>query len=427
MQIRNKINVWTTIILTGLILEGWALYVVGASPDRWRPAMIVKNEPAARALYETMIRTIRDAESLSYKSFCSGPDGRISAYRIWLKKSRYFRVEATNPPSLKCSTLVGDGDSVWIYWQGIRPFLNFDDAESHAKTQSDVYIKKATPAGMDSIGHEIDLLGITWYGTILEPSTFHGYMDTLEPYIDGIRSRGPDDFGDQECEVIEVSYMDAQLTRYFWISKQDCLPRQVKKIDRLSSNIVRVEEWSDVKVNSVIYQNKFVWSAPEGWRQWNAPGPADVLLKSGQEAPDFNLLSADGSRIKLSGYRGKIVWLFMWRTGSPSCREAIPNLQKLHDKYEGKGLVILGFNCADNKRIAQNYMRENSVTFPNVLDSAKDAEKIMLRSYKNKTQTVPLNYIIDTQGNIVDAWFGYEEGGKRASAALKKAGLQIEE
>ena len=427
MQIRNKINLRATIAIAGVLLECWALYVVGASPERWRPAMIVKNEPAARALYETMIRTIRDAESLSYNSFCSGPDERVSAYRIWLKKPNYFHVESINLPSLKCSTLVGDGDSVWIYWQGIRPFLNFDDAESHAKTQSDVYIKKAAPAGRDSIGHEIDLLGITWYGTILEPSTFHGHMDTLEPYIDGIRSRGPDDVGDEDCEVIEVSYMDAQMTRYFWISKRDNLPRQVKKIDRLSSNIVRVEEWSDVKVNSVIYQNKFAWSAPEGWRQWNAPGPDDVLLKSGQEAPDFNLLSADGSRIKLSDYRGKIVWLFMWRTGSPSCREAIPNLQKLHDKYEGKGLVILGFNCADDKRIALRFMRENSLTFPNVLYSAGDAEKVMLRIYKNKTQTVPLFYIIDSQGNVVDTWFGYEEGSKRASAAIKKAGLQIEE
>lgn len=431
MQIRNKINMRTTIAFAGLILEGWALYVVGASPEHWRPSMIVKDEPAARALYEEMIKTIREAESLSYNSICSGPDGRASVYSIWLKKPNDFRVEAANLLRAnllsKCSTLVCDDDCLWIYWEASRPFLNFDDAESHAKTRSNVYIKKAAPAGSNSIGHEMAMLGITWYQTILEPSIFHGYMDSLDSYIDGIRSRGPDDVGDQECDVIEVSYMDAQLTRYFWVSKKDLLPRQVKEINRLSSNIVRVEEWSDVKLNSMIPQQKFTWSAPEGWRQWNAPGPADVLLKSGQEAPDFNLLSADGGRIKLSGYRGKIVWLFMWRTGSPSCREAMPNLQKLHDKYEGKGLVILGFNCADNKRIAQNYMRENSVTFPNVLDSASDAEKVMLRSYKNKTQTVPLNYIIDSQGNIVDAWFGYEEGGKRASAALKKAGLQLEE
>jgi peroxiredoxin len=39
----------------------------------------------------------------------------------------------------------------------------------------------------------------------------------------------------------------------------------------------------------------------------------------------------------------------------------------------------------------------------------------------------PLNYIIDRQGKIVDAWYGYEEGHTRALAALKKAGLKIEE
>jgi peroxiredoxin/outer membrane lipoprotein-sorting protein len=426
MQIRNKINVRTTIILAGVVLEGWAIYVVGASPEHWRPAMIVKNEPAARALYDVMIETIRDVESLSYNSVCSGPDGRVSAYSIWLKKPNYFRVETTNVPSLKCSTLVGDGDFLWIYWQGIRPFLSIDDNETHTKTQSDVYIKKAAPAGNNSIGHEIDLLGIAWYGTILEPGTFHGHIDILEPYIDGIRSRGRDDVGDQECEVIEVSYMDAQLTRYFWISRQDNLPRQVKQINRLSGNIVRVEEWSEVKLNPLIPQQKFAWSAPEGWRQWNAPGPDDVLLESGQTAPDFELLSADGGRIKLSDYRGKIVWLFVWRTGSPSCREAMPNLQKLHDKYEGGGLVILGFNCADDKRIALRFMHESSVTFPTVLDSSDAAEDLMLRGYRNKTRSVPLNYIIDSQGKVVDAWCGYEEGSNRTQAALKKAGLRLE-
>jgi len=92
MQIRNKINMRITIAFAGLILEGWALYVVGASPEHWRPSMIVKDEPAARALYETMSKTIREAESLSYNSICSGPDGRASSYQIWLKKPNYFYV-----------------------------------------------------------------------------------------------------------------------------------------------------------------------------------------------------------------------------------------------------------------------------------------------------------------------------------------------
>jgi peroxiredoxin len=425
MQMKNKINVWIIIAVAGLILEGWALYVVGASPEHWRSAMIVKNEPAARALYDEMIKTIRQAKSLSYTSACSGPDLRVSTYEVWLKKSNFFRVEANNVPSWKINTLVGDGDWLWIFWDGTRPFLKVDDAEGYEKTQSQVYIKESRPTGSNSIGNEIDLLGITWYGIILDPSIFHGYTDPLESYIDGVRSRGPYHIGDQECDIIEVSYMKAQRTRYFWISRKNQLPLMTKEILRLSENQVRVEEWSDVALNGLVPENKLEWSPPDGWQKWDIPGPDDVLLTAGLKAPDFDLPSADGGRIKLSDYRGKVVWLCFWQCGCPCCRKALPYLQKLHAQYQDEGLEILGFNYADDKRIAQRYLSENALTFPNVLDSTNQAKKVMLRDYSNKTQTVPLHYIIDPHGNVVDAWCGFEEGHKRALAALKKAGLQI--
>jgi peroxiredoxin len=425
MQMKNKINIWITIAIAGLILEGWALYVVGASHEHWRSAMIVKNEPAARALYDEMINTIREAKSLSYTSICSGPDNRTCTYMIWLKKPNTFCVEATNDPSWKINTLVGDGKWFWIYWDGSRPFLKVDKGEGLKKTQSQVYIKEPLVTGRNSIGSEIDLLGLTWYGTVLDPSIFHGYTDPLESYIDGVRSRGAYHIADQHCDIIEVSYMKAQRTRYFWISRKNHLPLMMKEILRLSENQVRVEEWSNVALSGLIPENKLAWSPPDGWQQWDIPGPDDVLLKSGQKAPDFDLLSADGSRIKLSDYHGKVVWLCFWQCGCPRCREALPYLQKLHEQYQDKDLEILGFNYADDKRIAQRYLSENALTFPNVLDSTNQAKKVMLRDYSNKTQTVPLHYIIDSEGNVVDAWCGYEESRQRALAALKNAGLQI--
>jgi peroxiredoxin len=100
------------------------------------------------------------------------------------------------------------------------------------------------------------------------------------------------------------------------------------------------------------------------------------------------------------------------------------HLQKIFEKYKDKGMVILGFNCADDKQIALDFMRANSVTFPNVLDSSDAAVKIGFSSYQ--MSGVPLNYVIDKEGKIVDAWYGYEEGHKRALAALEKAGLNLE-
>jgi len=100
------------------------------------------------------------------------------------------------------------------------------------------------------------------------------------------------------------------------------------------------------------------------------------------------------------------------------------HLQTLSEKYKDKGLVILGFNCSDDKQIALDFMRENSATFPNVLDSSAAAVQIGFRDYQ--MSGVPLNYIIDRDGKIVEAWYGYEEGHKQALAALEKAGLKLE-
>jgi len=100
------------------------------------------------------------------------------------------------------------------------------------------------------------------------------------------------------------------------------------------------------------------------------------------------------------------------------------HLQELYLKYKDKDMMILGFNCSDDKQIALEFIRENSATFPNILDSSDAAMRVASEGYKGSG--VPLNYIIDREGKVVDAWLGYEEGHKRAIAALEKAGLKLE-
>jgi len=98
------------------------------------------------------------------------------------------------------------------------------------------------------------------------------------------------------------------------------------------------------------------------------------------------------------------------------------HLQTLHEKLREKGLVILGFNPSDDKKIATEFMRENAATFPNILDSSEAATKAVFRDYRSSG--VPLNYILDREGKIVDAWYGYEEGHKRAREVLEKLGVK---
>jgi peroxiredoxin len=101
------------------------------------------------------------------------------------------------------------------------------------------------------------------------------------------------------------------------------------------------------------------------------------------------------------------------------------HLQELHQKYKDMDMVVLGLNNSDDKQIALEFLKENSATFPNIVDSSDAAHKITSDGYKGSG--VPLNYIIDREGKVVDAWLGYEKGHKRALTALEKAGLKLED
>jgi hypothetical protein len=56
------------------------------------------------------------------------------------------------------------------------------------------------------------------------------------------------------------------------------------------------------------------------------------------------------------------------------------HLQTLHTKYSSKGLVILGFNCADDKKIAVEFLGENGATFPTILDSSAKIPGIPMKT-----------------------------------------------
>ena len=309
---KKKIIIWTIIVFAGLLVEGMALYILVSKEPFLGP---FRDEPEARALYEKMVETMRQADSLSYTVKCGSSGHRGASYTVWMKKPNSFRVETANRRDEMCGTIVGDGEHLWIFWPGECPLLSPEEKDNYEQSQYNLYMKKDTPLGRHSLGHEVLRCGARLGMAIIDPSTFHGYTDSLQPYLDGARFMGTDTVDDQEYDVIEVSFMKRQRSWYLWLSREDHLPRKLTEIVRVHKDLVGHEKWFDVTVNAEIPAEKFVWTPPAGWRQWEKPAVDSTLLALRQAAPDFELTLVSGDKVKLSDYKGKIVWFYLWRAG----------------------------------------------------------------------------------------------------------------
>ena len=170
---------------------------------------------------------------------------------------------------------------------------------------------------------------------------------------------------------------------------------------------------------------------------WTTPGrrlalPCWVVLMSsmlsqvswsaeqGRAAPDLLLpvltashLTTAGSYqspdlLRLSDFRGKVVYLDFWDTFCAPCRDSLPLLSKLQQRLGPEQVEIFSVNLDVDPRRAEQFLAEHPVAFTVVSDpSAASA-----RSYG--LESLPTGIFIDREGRVV----GVHRGFRRDDLAL---------
>ena len=121
-------------------------------------------------------------------------------------------------------------------------------------------------------------------------------------------------------------------------------------------------------------------------------------------APDFTLHTMNGPNMRLQEQRSRVVVVNFWATWCGPCREEMPQLNRLYEKYHAAGFVLLGVNVDDDQRKAAEVAGKLGVTFPVLLDSDKIVSKLYDLS------TMPSTVIIDRDGKVRYVHRGYLTG-----------------
>ena len=129
---------------------------------------------------------------------------------------------------------------------------------------------------------------------------------------------------------------------------------------------------------------------------------ADTAALTAQIAPDFELNDLNGTPIKLSDYRGKVVLVNVWATWCPPCVRETPRLVRVYNQYREQGFVLLGVNTTyqDKAEAVAEFARSQQISYPILLDTEGKA------SEKYASRLMPTSYLIDRNGKIVSIQVG---------------------
>ena len=130
-------------------------------------------------------------------------------------------------------------------------------------------------------------------------------------------------------------------------------------------------------------------------------------LDRGQPAPDFELPGAKGP-VKLSDYKGKVVYVDFWASWCVPCRQSFPWMNEMLARYEAQGLRILGVNVDKKAADAARFLERVPAKF----DLAFDAAGAVPKSYGVKA--MPSSFLIGADGKVVDVHQGFAEEDKAA-------------
>lgn len=125
-----------------------------------------------------------------------------------------------------------------------------------------------------------------------------------------------------------------------------------------------------------------------------------------QAAPDWALPDAATGhvvRLLVQSRRSPVVFTF-WATGCGPCREELPHLEQVSQKYRDR-VAFYGVDSDDPRPVMTAFASQYGLTFPMLSDARRDA------ATRYEVEALPILVVVDRHGKVRAVSVGYDLEG----------------
>jgi peroxiredoxin len=143
-------------------------------------------------------------------------------------------------------------------------------------------------------------------------------------------------------------------------------------------------------------------------------GVSRVGLEPGLLAPDFEVSTTDGRRVRLSDFRGRPVVLNFFALWCTSCLTEMPEIKAAQEERGIDTFAVLAINAGETRQRAQEFVDFLDAPFTYGLDvnlAVSDAYRVY---------GLPVSVFVDAQG-VIQTWYAGYTGKERLDLFLDAA------
>jgi thiol-disulfide isomerase/thioredoxin len=122
---------------------------------------------------------------------------------------------------------------------------------------------------------------------------------------------------------------------------------------------------------------------------------ADARVEPGPALANHTLTSLDGSKTRLSSFRGEVVVVNFWASWCAPCRKELPIMNEWHNAWSGRGARVVAISIDKEMRKAKLFAEDMGLDLTVLHDDPSGLASML------DLPSLPCTYLLDQEGKVV--------------------------